>query len=159
MPDIKIVKTNNIEKVKRERNQLIFCKDGSIYFDYADDLRLRNVGEGAQLREFVPGGMYANGDMVSRDGKVYYFKGNISGDPDPIVVKEFKLCDWIYMCTTSAAESTAATDISYDPTRTQEWVEEENVQLAIEQIVNLLRNFNMPSHYNCVLGTFDRNNP
>ena len=63
------------------------------------------------------------------------------------------------MCTTSAAEPTAATDISYDSTRTQEWVEEESVQLAIEQIVNLLKNFNTSSHYNCVLGSFDRNNP
>ena len=35
MSDIKIVKTNNIEKVKQEKNQVIVCKDGSIYFDYS----------------------------------------------------------------------------------------------------------------------------
>ena len=155
MSDIKIVKTNNIEKVKQEKNQLIFCKDGSIYFDYSDTLRLRNVGEGAQIREFVSGGMYANGDIVHKDGKVYYFNGNILGSLNPIVVKEFKPCDWVYMCETSAAKPTSAADVTYDPIETEEIVEAKNVQLAIEQIVSLLKNLNSSSTYNCVLGTFD----
>ena len=47
MPDIKIVKTNNIEKVKQEKNQLIFCKDGSIYFDYSVKTITVNVSTAA----------------------------------------------------------------------------------------------------------------
>ena len=64
MPDIKIVKTDNIDKVRHEKNQLIFVKDSSFYFDYDNELRLRNVGSGATLNNFVPGTRYEKNDFI-----------------------------------------------------------------------------------------------
>lgn len=156
MPDIKIVKTNNVGKIKQQSNQLIFCKDGSIYFDYSDDLRLRNVGEGAQIVTFTEGNYYAKGDMVERDGNVYFFRGNPLYDPDPIQVKEFCVNDWVFMCRTSDSSGMRADEILFDRTYTQGWVDGATVQLAINEIVDILRNHIYNSdQYECLIGTFD----
>ena len=77
MPDIKIVKTDNIDKVKHEKNQLIFVKDSSFYFDYNNELRLRNVGSGSTLNDFQENTRYEKNDFIVHDQKFWRYKSHL----------------------------------------------------------------------------------
>lgn len=147
MPDIKIVKTNDINKVPREANQLIFCRDTSFYFDYSDDLRLRNVGSGSTLNDFVPNQHYEKNDFILYEGKLWRF-ALPDGYPS-----EFRYCDWEYICTCGQDDyPIKAIEVTYDNSASS--ISATTVQQALDVVVQLINGFKDPSMYKLSIGTF-----
>ena len=146
MPDIKIVKTDNIDKVKHEKNQLIFVKDSSFYFDYNNELRLRNVGSGSTLNDFQENTRYEKNDFIVHDQKFWRYKQEA-----PAVLTEFRECDWEYLgvCGDPSGYVVSADEVTYDGTDVG--LDATNVQDAISLIWLFINN---SDNYNAVIGSF-----
>lgn len=146
MPDIKIVKTDDIDKVKQEKNQLIFVKDSSFYFDYDNELRLRNVGSGSTLNNFVPGTRYEKNDFIVNEGQFWRYISET-----PAVVTEFRECDWEYLgtCGDPSGYIVSGDRVTYDGTDIG--LDATNVQDAISLIWLFVNN---SDNYNAVIGSF-----
>ena len=146
MPDIKIVKTDNVDKVMQEKNQLIFVKDSSFYFDYDDKLRLRNVGSGSTLNNFEPGTRYEKNDFIVNEGQFWRYISET-----PAVVTEFRECDWEYLgtCGDPSGYIVSGDRVTYDGTDIG--LDATNVQDAISLIWLFVNN---SDNYNAVIGSF-----
>lgn len=145
MPDLKIVKTTDVNKVPIVANQLIFEDDGSFYFDYSSTLRLRNSGSGAQLHDFVSGRAYEKDDMILHEGRIYRCLITAT-------LTEFRACDWEFICTCGEKWPVTAQEVTYDDSVTE--LDASTVQQAIQSISSLIHSMNQPSHYTLSIGTF-----
>lgn len=145
MNDLLIVKTKDINKVKQQKNQLIFCEDSSIYFDYTDSIRLRNAGTGATLLEFAAGTHYEAGDLVLYQGKMYRSK-------QAFTPKEFRCCDWQYMGCQTCSACINAKDVLFDSSASG--LDLKTVQEVLDNIISRIVVLENDATYKCVLGTF-----
>ena len=145
MNDLLIVKTKNIDKVKIQRKQLIFCDDSSIYFDYSDTLRLRNVGIGATLVEFAPNKHYEEGDLVLYQGRMYRAKQSFTP-------KQFRCCDWEFMGCQTGGATIDAKNVIFD--KSASGLDLKTVQDVLDNIISRIVILENGSDYECVLGTF-----
>lgn len=145
MADILLVKTTDINRVPKQQNQLIFCKDGSFYFDYTDDIRLRNSGSGAQLHDFQEGRNYEVDDMILHEGRIYRSLYNFTPT-------SFRYCDWQFICTCTENWPIKAIEVVYDDSATS--LNADTVQAAIENVVSRLITIDDSAHFDLQIGTF-----
>lgn len=144
MNDLLIVKTKDISKVKKKKNQLIFCSDSSIYFDYTDNIRLRNAGAGANLPVFSSGSHYEEGDLVLYNDKMYRSK-------QAFTPNDFRCCDWEYLGGTSSSYIDAR-DVLFDDSASE--IELKTVQDVLDNIISRIVVLESDATYKCVLGSF-----
>lgn len=128
MADVRILKTDNINKVPIKANQLIFCKNSSFYFDYDDHTRLRNVGVGTQLADFKPNTVYDKDDIVIYDGFIYRCKEPFTS----LLCFDMKNWEKIGFGLDTPTEIGPAALISYDNTSSE--LTAADVQAAIDEI-------------------------